>query len=145
MNFLFFNVIGKIIKLNLIFLDSNPISTEDIIYEGDYFNGLKIGKGILKKRNGEIIYSGYFKEDKFDGYGTLYINNGYVYEGNFINGKKYGEGTLYSYDRKFKYEGDWVNDEKEGNGLEYFPDGTKFEGEFLKGKKNGNGIFKKVF
>lgn len=101
---------------------------------------MKFGKGLLKKKlNGELVYEGFFKEDKFNGNGTLFLNNGYVYEGSFFNGKKQGKGCLYSNDRKFIYEGEWADDEKEGYGKEIFPDGTRFEGEFEKGKKNGIG------
>lgn len=101
---------------------------------------MKFGKSLLKKKqNGELVYEGFFKDDKFNGIGTLYLNNGYVYEGSFVNGKKQGKGCLYSDDRKFIYEGDFVDDEKEGFGKEIFPDGTRFEGDFEKGKKNGIG------
>ncbi len=121
--------------------ESNPVSVEDILYEGQTINGMKNGKGILRKRNnGEVIFDGFFKDDKFEGQGILYLNNGYIYEGNFTNGKKQGKGILSSEDQKFKYQGNWVEDEKEGLGEEFFPDGTKFEGEFQKGKKNGKGL-----
>lgn len=105
---------------------------------------MKYGKGqIRKKANSELIYDGFFKEDKFEGDGILYLNNGYIYEGNFQRGKKQGRGTLYSLDKKFIYEGEWYEDEKEGFGREIFPDGTKFEGQFERGKKNGIGKNKK--
>ena len=114
------------------------MSLEDMVYDGQYLNGMKFGRGVLKKKlNGELIYDGYFKDDKFNGNGILYLNNGYVYEGSFYNGKKQGKGALYSFDKKFIYEGDWFDDEKEGVGKELFPDGTKFEGDFERGKKNG--------
>jgi len=121
---------------------------EDYTYEGQMINGMRYGKGqIRKKANDEIIYDGYFKEDKFEGNGILVLNNGYIYEGNFQNGKKQGKGTLYSVDKKFVYEGDWFDDEKDGNGIEIFPDGTKFEGSFERGKKNviGKKFFIKNF
>ena len=115
-----------------------------LIYEGEYLNGLRNGKG---------------KENNYD-YGYDYG----IYEGEYLNGKRNGKGKEYDYNCKLKfegeykyghrlkckeynkygkliYEGEYLYGLRNGKGKEYDNDGKLlFEGEYLNGKKwNGNG------
>jgi len=56
-----------------------PGVTEIGIYEGEWKNGLKHGKGIEKRAGG--IYEGEWKDDKEHGKGTYKYSGGRVYEG----------------------------------------------------------------
>ena len=110
------------------------------IYIGDFYKGLKHGKGNLStKENNKFNYDGDWVNDKFDGYGTLF-NYGEKYIGNFKKGKKCGEGTLY------KSNGDIIQGEfldgkiKKGNIM--FKNEDEYEGEFADEKMNGKGIYK---
>jgi hypothetical protein len=53
-------------------------------YEGEMKDNRKHGKGTLKYNGNE--YTGYFKNDLFDGKGKLTFADGTVFEGNFTNG-----------------------------------------------------------
>lgn len=62
-----------------------------------------------------IKFSGTWVDDKANGLGIYYHNNG------------------------CKYEGEWKDDLQEGKGKESWPDGSYYEGNYSKGKKNGPG------
>ena len=53
-------------------------------------NDLRHGKGILFDKKGNIIYEGYFVNDKYEGYGKLIFENGSYYIGQFLNSKRNG-------------------------------------------------------
>ena len=115
--------------------------SDDTVYLGSLVCGKKVGKGIIKKITGEIIYEGDFKDDLFDGNGMLYLEEGLTYTGQFVKGMKHGRGFLFSADRSYKYTGNWLEDLKSGDGTETYPDGSVYIGNFLLGKKDGKGNF----
>ena len=51
-------------------------------YEGQFYNGLKHGKGKLVQNNG-VAYNGEWKNEKMDGFGLLELPGGDKYEGFF--------------------------------------------------------------
>jgi antitoxin component YwqK of YwqJK toxin-antitoxin module len=51
------------------------------------------------------------------------------YEGEFKNNKREGKGIFY-YNNGDRYEGDYKNDKREGKGILYFNDGDRYEGDF---------------
>ena len=55
------------------------------MYEGDFKDSLKMGRGILYNENGKKEYDGEIKKGLKDGKGTLYDKdeNIIIYEGNF--------------------------------------------------------------
>ena len=67
------------------YLDKNDV----LIYEGEYLNGKRNGKG--KEYN--------------------HINNEVEFEGEFLNGKRNGKGKEYDYKGKLEFEGEYFNDE----------------------------------
>ena len=82
-----------------------------------------------------IIYRGYFKKGKYDGFGQLYNgNNKLIYEGFFKEDKYNGKGTYYKNNKK-KYEGNFLNGEYDGIGIEYLSNGKRKRKSFYsKGK-----------
>ncbi|MBR6797020.1 MAG: hypothetical protein IKM53_06705, partial [Clostridia bacterium] len=56
------------------------------VYEGNYVNDVRNGKGVLTLASGEK-YDGHFANDLKHGNGTLNFENGEVYSGGFVNGK----------------------------------------------------------
>ena len=60
-------------------------SNGSIMYEGEYHNGLRHGKGTLYLENGDT-YSGMFRHNKYHGMGLLMHQNGQVLEGEFVDG-----------------------------------------------------------
>ena len=101
------------------------IINNDLIFEGEYFNKKKNGKG--------KEYKDYILLSKL------------AFEGEFKDGKRNGNGKEYNLlfpGKLLEYDGEYKNDLRNGYGKIY--DGNQnliFEGEFLNGKKWG-GIYK---
>jgi len=112
-------------------------------YEGEFKNDKIEGKGTFYYDNGNK-YEGEFKNEKIEGKGIFYSNNGYRYEGEFRNGIREGKGKEF-YNNGDIYEGDFKNDVREGKGIYYYNsgewEGDIYEGEWKNDKKNGKGIY----
>ena len=92
---------------------------DDLIFEGEYLNGERNGKGI------EYYYDRITK-----------------FEGEYLKGKRHGKGKEYYYNEKLIYEGEYLNGERHGKGKEYYYIGNiHFDGDFLKGKKWNDKIY----
>ena len=134
--------------------------TNDLIYEGDYLNGERNGKGKEYDKLGKLIYEGEFKNGKRDGKGKIYKNEQLFYEGELKNGERQGKGKSFV-NGKLTFEGEFSADELR-NGKYYDEEGnireqsenfngngyvklfdslgnTTFEGEYLNWKANGKG------
>ena len=79
---------------------NNLFKCKNDFYIGEYKNNIKEGEGIMSNKeilNYKIIYEGEFKEDKKDGKGKLYFKNGSIFEGNWKknNINKSKESMLY--------------------------------------------------
>ena len=92
------------------------INTNKLLFEGEYLNKKRNGKGKEYLENGELIY-----------------------EGEYLNGKKNGKGKEYYFNGQFIHEGEFLNGERNGQGKDYYNNELIFEGEYLKGEKNGKG------
>ena len=131
-----------------------------LLFEGEYLNGKKNGKGKEFYFNGQIKYEGEYLKDLKNGKGKEYYYNGKLYfEGNFLNDKRWsgriydektdniqelknGTGFLKEYDviRGLIFEGEYLNGKKNGKGKEFYYNGQiKYEGEYLNDKRNGKG------
>lgn len=62
------------------------------VFEGEFKNGQKV-KGVLTKK--ELVYTGEFKNDMAEGYGTIRYKDGSWYEGMFKANAPHGFGTYY--------------------------------------------------
>ena len=137
-----------------------------LIYEGEFLNGERNGKGKIFDEEGKLKYVGEFRHGKTHGVGKEYNSHGELkYIGYYLYGKKNGKGKEY-YDYKLneiKFEGEYLNDKrwtgigydhnkniifelKDGKGYvkEYKEDYYNlsyliFEGEYLNGKRHGKG------
>ena len=58
------------------------------------------------------------------------------YEGQIINNKREGKGIFY-YNDGTKYEGDWKNDFIEGKGIVFLNNGDRYEDVWKNGKREG--------
>ena len=131
--------------------------TNELLYEGEYSNGKRNGKGKVDY-NGELIYEGEYKNGKQNGKGKRYINNKLSFEGEFLddgikNGilydkdgkidgeiKENGERVIFNEFGDIIFEGEYLNGQRNGKGKEYNSNGILiFEGEYLNGKRNGKG------
>ena len=81
-------------------------------YFGNIINNLYEGRGILYDESGEIIFDGFFKNGKYEGFGKLYKNNILYYEGNFEKGEIRGKGIKYYRNGNKHIEGDFETENK---------------------------------
>jgi hypothetical protein len=79
------------------------------IYEGEWKDNLRHGKGKYTWANGDV-YEGDFLEGKRSGYGRYLFVSGEKYEGEWKNDLREGKGVIYSKDGKVLLDGIWVND-----------------------------------
>jgi len=89
-----------------------------LLFEGEYLDGKRNGKG---------------KE--------YYFNGNLIFDGEYLNGKKIGKAKEYDkYNGKLIFEGEYLDGKRNGKGKEYYRRRLIFEGEYLNGKKwNGKG------
>ena len=112
----------------------------DYIYEGNFHNNMKNGKGEIKMIKSGDNYEGEFVNDKITGYGKYIWDNHHQYIGYFLDGEMNGKGK-YKWPDGSEYEGEYVNNKREGKGKFKWNSGAFFEGNFHNGKPDGNGIF----
>ena len=143
------------------------MSDERLIYDGDYLNGFRNGKGKEYNTSNRLMkFDGEFYNGVRHGKGKAYDRYEKLkYEGEFFYGKKWnvkgykpdgetlvyelknGKGFIkqyYNSGDKIKYECEYSNGELNGKGKEYYDDynnNLKFEGEFLNGKKWNGFLF----
>lgn len=94
-------------------------------YKGSFFNGMRVGKGVLTWKDG-TLYEGDFAENMMSGRGVMKWPCGDVYEGEFANGTRDGYGKYTSADG-YCYEGQWKEGKREGEGKTTYPDGWSAE------------------
>ena len=111
-----------------------------ILYEGDFVNGEKNGKGKIIFEDG-TIYEGNIEYGMFKGNGKMIWKNGYEYEGEFNGPVLSGKGKLTGPEGDI-YEGDFENNLFHGKGKYKFnKSGNEYEGDFQYGIKKGKGKF----
>ena len=129
-----------------------------LIYEGEFLNGERNGKGKELGLN-TLKFEGEYLNGKRNGKGKEYYDRNIIkFEGEYLKGKRWN-GKKYDYDKnilyelhngnvyikkyfleKLVFEGEYLNGEKNGIIKEYDINGNiKFEGEYLNGKRNGKG------
>ena len=113
------------------------ITSNGMIYEGEFLKEDKTGKGKKTSPNG-IIYEGEFLEGYLNGRGKMTYPSGAVYEGEFQKGFKTGKGKI-TFSSGVIYEGQLVNICPNGEGKMIWPDGVVYEGEFENGLSEGRG------
>ena len=138
------------------------LDNDSLVFEGEYLNKKRNGKGKEYNDYGFIIFKGEYLNDKewigirydrngnikykltnnINGKGKEYYDNGNLrFEGEYLNGKRNGKGKEYNDDGNLIFEGEYIYGKKlNGKGKEYvFFDKLRFEGEYLNGKRNGKG------
>ena len=88
-------------------------------------------------------YLGEWKNNKWDGKGTLEQANGNRYVGEWQEGKRSGMGTLWVKEKgtlRKRYAGQWEDDRPHGRGMHFYKDGSSYNGEWKFGSRHGVGI-----
>lgn len=112
---------------------------DEYIYEGNFQDNRKKGKGKIQFLISGDSYEGEFDSDKITGYGHYIWSNKHEYIGDFIEGEMHGIGK-YIWPDGNEYEGEYIKNIKEGNGKFKWNNGATFKGEFHNGKADGKGI-----
>ncbi len=89
-----YNEGGTLMKKDNQLVDLNLIEDGERrfrIYEGQWENDFKHGKGVEKFANG-TVFEGYYVNGKPEGIGRYAWPNGEFYEGEWLNGMKHGSG-----------------------------------------------------
>ena len=116
---------------NILEIDLENFKNVSQKYKVDGINGK--GKEYLIKNN-RLIFEGEYLNGKRNGKGKEYNDNWLIkYEGEYLNGKRNGKGKEYYHDGILKFEGEYLNGKK-WNGKIY-DNKSKLECEL----KNGNG------
>merc|ERR1712046_17870 len=106
------------------------------IYEGEFVNGKKHGKGL-------IIFAGWFNHDdseqleierqRLENLLEAFNLAEHKQDFNLKNLTSYGELSE-------SYQGDWVNDSPEGLGVMVYENGNVYMGSFINGMRDGQGM-----
>ena len=135
--------------------------TNGDIYEGDFTEGKREGRGIYRYASNGDKYDGEWKNNDRHGIGKMVYNKKGEYHGYWENGRRHGEG-VFTYPNGDVYSGWWKFGEKEGTGTYIYkesnmklfgtwakgeiqsgkwiyPNGIYFEGDFENNKPKGQG------
>lgn len=109
-------------------------------YEGQWANDKRHGQGTCSHiEPGCEVYSGSWKDDQWDGLGTLKFARGGEYIGEFKVDKLHGQGK-YTFADGSVYAGDFQRDMRHGHGeMTYINDRTRFVGTWNNNWRNGKG------
>jgi hypothetical protein len=67
-------------------------SSNGNIYDGQWIEGIKNGKGVYYDSTTKVVYSGEWKDGKKNGFGILKFSEKEYYKGTFIKSVKDGYG-----------------------------------------------------
>ena len=107
-------------------------------YEGQIINNKREGRGIFYFNDGDK-YEGEWKNDLRHGKGIFYYNEGDRYEGDFKNNKRDGKGIFY-YKNGDRYGGSYKNHKKQGQGVMYYKNGNREMGDYYEGRSIGKHV-----
>eukprot|EP01041_Mallomonas_annulata_P013014 gene13014-27459_t len=106
-----------------------PLQINGDIYDAEWMDGYKHGKGRYNHSRGHVnylngsSYDGEYKYGNKHGNGTYFESNGAVYTGHWKEGNMHGHGVL-AYPNGSKYTGHWCDDKRHGHGIYYDIDGN---------------------
>lgn len=137
-------------------IDNNVLG-DGRIYKGQIFNGLADGFGQEYDNNLRLVYTGEFRNNRYNGKGSLYgfyeqngIESRYLkYEGFFRNGKAEGDGIMYvpvwqgnenaGMDSDLALKERNENDDNVGQNAGEVDAVIYYRGEFADGQRDGKG------
>lgn len=113
-----------------------------VIYDGQWVDGLKHGKGVYVYSYEPLeYYEGTWENGQKSGLGK-YFKDGSEYYGEWSANKRNGQGTYVTKDGS-RYNGRWKNDQLEEAVISY-PKGTgsdEYRGDVSRGLRNGKGTY----
>ena len=122
-NYKFFSGKYKIVDKNgnnQVFFGAN----DEMIFEGEYVNGKRNGKGKEYDYYGNLIFEGEYLNG--NGKGKEYYFDNLIFEGEYLNGKRNEKGKEYDYKGNLIFEGEYLNGNR-SIGKEYEKNGKNFK------------------
>ncbi|MBP5446150.1 MAG: hypothetical protein J6Y28_08270 [Acholeplasmatales bacterium] len=113
--------------------------TNNLKYEGYFYNGLFDSFGILTDKVRNYKYEGYFKLGNKEGFGQISFNDGRYFEGIFKGNSANGIGYMKYSDGEI-YVGEFKNNLADGDGTVYYANGNIYTGQFKNDKECGLGV-----
>ena len=88
--------------------------------EGNVIYELNNGNGKVMEYNddGEILFEGEYLNGKKIGKGKEYVYGRLIFEGEFLNGKRHGKGKDYNFGGDVIFEGEYLNGKRNDNDCE---------------------------
>lgn len=118
--------------------------TGQVVYSGLWINDLFEGQGELKWKNGKK-FNGVFKKGIINGHGTFNWPDGRKYVGQMVGQKSHGNGLMFypanDVKSRVSYEGQWKNNNWQGNGVLILTNGDKYSGHFKDNQFDGKGTY----
>ena len=108
------------------------------LYKGIVQNDKRNGFGVCFTNEGQSIF-GNWVNDCLQGYGIILVNKN-IYVGEFIDGQQVNFG-IHSDENDNVYIGQFKDCDYEGEGILYFEDGRYYKGQFKKGVQHGHGEY----
>ncbi|KRX08879.1 hypothetical protein PPERSA_08983 [Pseudocohnilembus persalinus] len=123
------------------FTGYGQFTTSENTYIGQFYKGMKHGKGTIKFFSTKDEYTGDWVDDKRTGYGkyTWGISQN-TYEGEFKQDYEHGKGTFTWHESGNQYIGDFIKNEQTGHGKFIWKQSQQvYDGQFFKGYFQGFG------
>ena len=117
-------------------------NTDDLVFEGEYLNGKRNGKG-KEYKDEKLIFEGEYLNGKRNGKGKEYVDDyigKFIFEGEYLNGNRNGKWKSYDYNGNLIFESEYKNNKRNGN-FKLYADGKLtidyeyLDNEIVKGKK----------
>ncbi|KAH3745500.1 2-isopropylmalate synthase [Pelomyxa schiedti] len=119
---------------------SSATSKDGDVYEGEFSNGKREGKGVYGFGDGRV-YDGQWKAGLRHGRGRMVYPDGSVYSGQWKADMRDGRG-LFRHPSGDVYSGEYRADKRDGRGSVVFANsGLSFQGTFRNGVRCGVGVF----
>ena len=112
----------KLVRYNKSLQKSLHFSINNYMYfQGKCKEYDSYGKG---KEYGNLIFEGEYLNGERNGKGKAYDCDGnLIFEGEYLNGQRNGKVKEYYKDGTLKFEGEYLNDKRNRKGKEYYDDG----------------------
>ena len=107
------------------------------LFEGEYLNGKKVGKGKEYYYNGTLKFEGEYLNGKRNGKGKEYdVKGALQFDGEYLNDKRWkGKVEEYNYFGCLLLKGQYLDGKINGNIFQYFANSKlKYEGNYKNGK-----------
>ena len=150
----------KILRFEGEYLNGKKWNGKGYDKDGSILNELKNGNGFIKEYDdysGDLLFEGEYKNGERNGKGTLFDEYGIIFDGEYLDGKEWngkfydegniicelkdGKGIRKEYNRNnniLRYEGEYLNGLINGKVRKFDYNGKlTFEGEYINGILNG--------